>query len=238
MDIDHTSCEQRDKMCMIEAEVSRIRFALIVLTAMMPHSFSHILQLKKQNPELFAVEDSKKRLFFATQLVMRLHSNHRLALRLRKKKSGSAVVPTPSRSSPIITRNPKRDRSNYMMPESVSQTLPQSNKSSVDIKPDTTYKQHDPNQYPDIHSFLKASAPPMTHLMDAFINFGCTNADYLLAISSWSSEAIADLLNQLSLGPAGRQLTEMDKLILQDHFKEYFDKLAKKKGSTDKSSDL
>ena len=66
----------------------------------------------------------------------------------------------------------------------------------------------------------------MTHLMDAFIDFGCINADFLLTISSWSSEKIRDVLDQLSLGP-GRQITEMDKFILEHHFKEYFTKLGK-----------
>jgi hypothetical protein len=103
------------------------------------------------------------------------------------------------------------------MPESAS--LPRSNESS---KPDITYTIHDPNQYRDIHSFLESSTPPMTHLMDAFINFGCINADFLLAVSTWSFERIRDVLDQLSLGPDGRQITEMEKFILENHFKEYF----------------
>ena len=61
----------------------------------------------------------------------------------------------------------------------------------------------------------------MTHLMDAFINFGCVNAEFLLAISSWPIEKIQGVLDQLSL-PDGKELTEMEKFILQDHFKEYF----------------
>jgi hypothetical protein len=85
--------------------------------------------------------------------------------------------------------------------------------------PDIICTIHDPNQYRDIYNFLEASMPPMTHLMDAFIDFGCTNTDFLLTISSWSTEKIRDVLDQLS---PRKQITEMDKFILEYHFKEYF----------------
>jgi hypothetical protein len=81
---------------------------------------------------------------------------------------------------------------------------------------------HDPNQYQAIHKFLQASKPPMTHLMDVFIDFGCTNADFLIAVSSWSMERIRGLLDKLPPGPDGKKVTEMDKFILQNHLKEYF----------------
>ena len=97
--------------------------------------------------------------------------------------------------------------------------------------PDISCTIHDPNQYRDIHNFLEASLPPMTHLMDAFIDFGCINADFLLTISSWSIEKIRDVLDQLS---NGKQITEMDKFILENHFKEYFTQ----KGRGGNKSDL
>ena len=62
----------------------------------------------------------------------------------------------------------------------------------------------------------------MTHLMDAFIDFGCVNAAFLHTVSSWSIEKIRDVLNQITLGPTGKKITEMDKFILENHFKEYF----------------
>jgi hypothetical protein len=79
-----------------------------------------------------------------------------------------------------------------------------------------------PDQYRPIHDFLEASMPPMIHLMDAFIEFGCINADFLLAISSWSSEKIKYALDKFPAGRDGRKMTEMEKFILQNHFKEYF----------------
>jgi hypothetical protein len=115
------------------------------------------------------------------------------------------------------------------MPESAS-SHSRSNESS---KHEITSTINDPNQYRDIHNFLGTSTPPMTHLMDAFINFGCINADFLLAISSWSSERIREVLDQLSLGPNDRQITEMDKFILENHFKEYFTQHIGKRGNSD-----
>jgi len=124
------------------------------------------------------------------------------------------------------------ERDKHGMPESASQTLPRSNESSMGVKPDLTYTKHDPNQYRDIHNFLKSSMPPMTHLMDAFIDFGCINVDFLRAVSSWSFEAIRGVLDQL--GSNGKQLTEMEKFILQNHFKEYFTQLEKRRDSMHK----
>ena len=62
----------------------------------------------------------------------------------------------------------------------------------------------------------------MSHLMDAFVDFGCINTDFLLVISSWSVERIRYVLDQLLPGHDGKKLTEMEKFILQEHFKGYF----------------
>jgi hypothetical protein len=122
-------------------------------------------------------------------------------------------------------KNSRVEQNDHGMPEPASPPS-QSNETS---KPEITNTIHDPNRYRDIHSFLESSIPPMTHLMDAFIDFGCINADYLLAISSWSFESIRNALNQLSLG--GRQITEMEKFVLEYHFKEYFTQPGKGKNS-------
>ena len=128
------------------------------------------------------------------------------------------------------------ERENPEIPKSASQTLPRSNESSMSTKSEITYKKHDPNQYHDINKFLETTMPPMTYLLDAFIDFGCVNADFLRAISSWSFEAIRGVLDGLSLGPDGRRLTEMEIFILQNHFKEYFTQF-EKGGNTMHKSD-
>ena len=71
----------------------------------------------------------------------------------------------------------------------------------------------------------------MTHLMDSFIDFGCINAEFLLTISSWSFEMIREVLDQLSLEPNGRQITEMEKFILENHFKEYYTQVGRRGNS-------
>lgn len=160
-------------------------------------------------------------------------------IRLWKKlgsESKLLVVQMPQQSISQILSQSKELRAecdslenNPGISRSVSQTLPWSNKCAItDARPEVTpsnYTVYDPKQYHAIHGFLQASMPPTTHLMDAFINFGCINADFLLAISSWPSEKIRGVLDQLPPGPDGKQITEMDKFILQYHFKEYYAQL-------------
>jgi hypothetical protein len=127
------------------------------------------------------------------------------------------VPPSVSNQGGVLTSH------NHVMPPSASSFSRSNNETSK--KPDTTptiRTIHDPNQYRDIHNFLGASIPPLTHLMDTFIDFGCTNADFLLAISSWPSERIREALEQLSLEHNDRKFTDMEKFILENHFKEYF----------------
>jgi len=93
----------------------------------------------------------------------------------------------------------------------------------MDTKPDSTPNLSPPSQqYGAVLDFLNASKPPMAHLMDAFVDYGCINAEFLLAISSWSVERIRCVLDQLTPGRDGKKITEMEKFILQEHFKEYF----------------
>lgn len=89
----------------------------------------------------------------------------------------------------------------------------------MDIMPDATY---DPNQYRAVYDFLQASVPPMTHLMGAFIEFGCDNADFLQVMSKWPFERISNVLNEFSRGGDNGELTGMEKFVLQNHFKDYF----------------
>lgn len=232
MDIEFKGTEQLTKLRAIENEVSRIHAALIVLNTKF---VSHISQLKELYPEIFASEESKKRLYFATRLVLHLHANRRSKFKKRDEENPAA----PTRRSPIITHKQKENQQSVVATqdlacESASHTLPRLKEFPMDIDPDVTCTIHDPKRYRDIHNFLEASMPPMTHLMDAFIDFGCINADFLLTISSWSIEKIRDVLDQLSPGSNGKQITEMDKFILEYHFKEYFTQ----KGRRGNKSDL
>ena len=92
----------------------------------------------------------------------------------------------------------------------------------MDTKPDSSPNLSPNQQYGTVLDFLNASKPPMSHLMDAFVDYGCINAEFLLAISSWSVERIRYVLDQLTPGRDGKKMTEMEKFVLQNHFKEYF----------------
>jgi len=213
-------------------------------------------ELKKLYPDIFAAEQSEKRLYFATRLILYEHSGRRHLLkkanRNENQQSGDVTQnfgPESNQQESKVGfewknnhRMPDQQveskvgfewKNNHRMPESASQILPRSNKSSMNIKPEITYKIHDPNEYHDIHNFLEASMPPMTHLFDAFINFGCINTDFLLAVSRWSSENIRDFLDQLSLGPNERQITEMEKFVLQNYFEDYSIQLGKRRNKSE-----
>lgn len=118
---------------------------------------------------------------------------------------------------------------NHGMQSAVCQTLSQSNEcrpmdaiSPPAVTPSiSNCKIQCPNQYRAIYDFLEASLPPMTHFMDGFIDYGCINVDFLLAISAWPFERIRYFLDQVP-GRDGTKMTDMEKFVLQNHFKEYF----------------
>ncbi|KAF8808853.1 hypothetical protein BYT27DRAFT_7188336 [Phlegmacium glaucopus] len=195
-------------------------------------------ELKEQYPHIFATGEGDKRLYFAIRLVFHVHGMRRY---LSKQNQPNASVPCKR-----ITRSKRKNQQRQVgTPELFSNSiqvkelesgskhedlvedlgLSQSNKCLIDTMPEVTSTpssstKYHPLQYPAIYDFLEASVPPMTHLMDSFIDFGCINADFLRAISSWSCEGIRQVLDQLP-GRDGRNLTEMEKLVLQNHFKEY-----------------
>jgi len=75
-----------------------------------------------------------------------------------------------------------------------------------------------------IFNFLGQCTPSMTHLHHHFVNFGCSNEEYLLAVSSWPPEAVHNFLKQaLTDRETGEVLVNsMDMLILQTHFLAYY----------------
>lgn len=73
--------------------------------------------------------------------------------------------------------------------------------------------------------FLNACFPSMAHFLKHFVDFGCTSEEYLRAISTWPTDRISYFLSQVSgQGGDGRKLSEMDMLVLQNHFISYFNK--------------
>ena len=130
--------------------------------------------------------------------------------------------PLPS-TSRVTQNQPENDRSQLDLHEPGSQPKHENLVNAQGMsQPVSRCPTHDPNQYRAVHDFLQASVPPMTHLMDAFIDFGCINAHFLRTISTWPFEKIRCVLDQLSPGSNDKKLTGMEKFILQDHFKDYF----------------
>jgi len=73
--------------------------------------------------------------------------------------------------------------------------------------------------------FLNACSPPMAHFLQPFIDFGCTSEEYLVAVSTWPTEKISYFLRQVvSRGEDKCNFSQMDMLILQNHFTSYFNK--------------
>ena len=73
--------------------------------------------------------------------------------------------------------------------------------------------------------FLNACLPSMAHLLEHFVGFGCKSEEYLVAVSTWPADKILFFLSQVSERAGdGRRITEMDKLVLQNHFLSYFNK--------------
>jgi hypothetical protein len=65
----------------------------------------------------------------------------------------------------------------------------------------------------------------MAHYLQHFIDFGCTNEEYLVAVSTWPADRISNFLSQVSSnGDNQPKFSDMDILILQDQFTSYFDK--------------
>lgn len=75
-----------------------------------------------------------------------------------------------------------------------------------------------------VFKFLDYCTPSMAHLHQHFVNFGCNNEEYLLAVSSWRPEVVRNFLTQaLTDRETGEVLVNsMDMLVLQTHFLAYY----------------
>jgi len=75
-----------------------------------------------------------------------------------------------------------------------------------------------------VFNFLGQCTPSMSHLHHHFVNFGCSNEEYLLAVSSWPPEVVHNFLKQaLTDRETGEVLVNsMDMLVLQTHFLAYY----------------
>jgi len=75
-----------------------------------------------------------------------------------------------------------------------------------------------------VFSFLEQCTPSMAHLHQHFVSFGCSDEEYLLAVSSWPPEVVRNFLIQvLTDRETGEMLvSSMDMFVLQTHFLAYY----------------
>ncbi|KAF8150590.1 hypothetical protein B0H34DRAFT_144086 [Crassisporium funariophilum] len=78
------------------------------------------------------------------------------------------------------------------------------------------------DQIARVHTFLSSCVPPMNHFLQSFIDFGCADEEFLLGVSLWSPKKIEEFLMRLPLAPHGRPMSQMERLVLENHFSTYF----------------
>lgn len=73
-----------------------------------------------------------------------------------------------------------------------------------------------------IYEFLDTCLPSMTRYLQSFLDFGCDTSDHLFSMSLWQPAMIQEFLNKLPPSRNRERLTEMEKLIIQNHLLTYF----------------
>ena len=75
-------------------------------------------------------------------------------------------------------------------------------------------------QSAQVRRFLATCTPSMTHFLPNFIAFGCKNEEFLLAVTSWTDDAIDSFLKSVS-SCDNNEFTGKDILVLKNHFRNY-----------------
>lgn len=134
--------------------------------------------------------------------------------------STSPLTPRNSglRSSAAITESQRTP----LHAESSSQAQSSTNANFNQGKPEDAFQLTGVTQ---VARFLNACFPPMAHFLHRFIDYGCSNEQYLAAVSTWPSDKISYFLSQVSARTGdAREFSQMEMLILQNHFTSYFNK--------------
>lgn len=79
-----------------------------------------------------------------------------------------------------------------------------------------------PRQIAVVHQFLHSCVPSLDHLLERFIDFGCSSEEFLLGVSMWPRERIEDFVNKLPPAADGMPMSPMEKLVLCNQFLSYF----------------
>ena len=190
---------------------------------------------KKEND--ITLEDAKRSSLEPTSKLEIVLPKLALMTDISNQLPGSSTVKKESRSTPppkfSSSQRPSilepsaahiNSQNTPLHAESSSQALSSNNASLPQGDPEDAFKLTGVTR---VARFLNACTPPMAHFLQPFINFGCTSEEYLAAISTWPTERISSFLKQVvSRGDDDkRTFSQMDMLILQNHFISYFNNL-------------
>lgn len=79
----------------------------------------------------------------------------------------------------------------------------------------------------EVANFLQSCVPNMLYLLNTFIEFGCRNGEFLLAVAKWPDGEIEELLKRMIDRAPPTEVSgmfpEMELWILKKHFKSIAD---------------
>jgi hypothetical protein len=78
------------------------------------------------------------------------------------------------------------------------------------------------NEIQSIRDFLSACVPPMGRFLKHFVDFGCSNEEFLRGVSKWAPEAKEKLLRKVLVRPEGHGASEMELAVIQNQLESYF----------------
>lgn len=195
------------------------------------------MKKQKENDTIDITLDNDKKDEKPKDKVEFVEPEHPLMMDISNRLSGSAnTIKGPSRSTSLLKLNsfhitrpsttaaPIKSQSAPIHAESSSQA-----RSSIN-NPSFTQRNNNEDAFEltgvtRVARFLNACSPPMSHFLQPFIDFGCTSEEFLVAISTWPTDKISHFLKQVvGRGNDKHQFSQMEMLILQNHFLSYFDK--------------
>ncbi|KAF9532642.1 hypothetical protein CPB83DRAFT_847115 [Crepidotus variabilis] len=188
------------------------------------------VELLVKFPKIFGPPNNEDKLKAARSLAMCLHGRRREILNksrtriVSKSKEiividdssedelprmGREIIPTP--------KFPKKEFSStvqsmggarYIVPRPEATTQSSTTASASQEVQDPIYK------------FLNECVPSMRQFYKAFVNYGCKNEEYLVAVAGWSAEQVLQFLRNVASNTNGA-MTEMDIQVLQHHLANY-----------------
>ncbi|PPQ73704.1 hypothetical protein CVT26_010859 [Gymnopilus dilepis] len=171
-------------------------------------------QLEKEYPDLFDKDEKEVKLYYAMHVVRGCHDSRRYHLRrvqreAEKKRQRNLSAEYKGKIEVIDISDTTSSSSNE------ASTLPiESIASSI------SHYRADKNtdKFSAVEEFLQTCDPPMDHLLGAFVEFGCTTAQYLRSMAAFSTDTRCRVLRRLLSRWSSGEVTEMDIAILDDHF--------------------